>query len=421
MTTLLWVFTVLLGLRLGAELWLDFLNRKEVRAHADQPPEAFAGIMEPETYQKAVRYTLEGSRFGSVQTAWDSLLLALVVLTGFLPWLYEAFTGLLGTGLWGQALVLFAVVMLLGLPSLPFEWYEQFRLEEKYGFNRSTLKLWLTDKVKGLIIGLLIGLPLLALLIWFYRASVAGDWLLPWWLWGFVLLFTFQLLMLVLYPMFILPLFNKLEPLEEGDLRERLMTLADRTGFAAKTIQVMDGSRRSSHSNAFFTGFGRFRRIVLYDTLIEQLQPRELEAVLAHEIGHYKLGHIPKMLGMSAALSLGAFALIGWLVGQAWFFTGFGFDFTTGQMMVPTLLLFSLCSGLIGFWLSPLTNILSRKHEYEADAFAREAMGAPEPLRESLRKLHEKNLSNLTPHRLYSFMHYSHPTLTEREAALMKG
>jgi STE24 endopeptidase len=226
--------------------------------------------------------------------------------------------------------------------------------------------------------------------------------------------------MVVAYPMFIMPLFNKLEPMEAGELKDRLFALADRTGFKAQTILVMDGSKRSGHSNAFFSGFGRFRRIVLFDTLIEQMNHEQLEAVLAHEIGHYKLGHIPKMIVLSAVTTLGMFALLGWLASADWFVQAFSFELLPDGSVpfVPVLLLFMLLSGLLTFWLSPLTSRWSRKHEYEADAFARDAMGTPTPLSEALRKLHKENLSNLTPHPLYSAFHYSHPTLVEREASL---
>ena len=237
-----------------------------------------------------------------------------------------------------------------------------------------------------------------------------------WWIWGFALVFGFQLLMLILYPKLILPLFNKLTPLPAGELRDRLMALGERTGFRATTIEVIDGSKRSGHSNAYFTGFGRFRRIVLFDTLIAQLTAEELEAVLAHEIGHYRRGHIPKMIALSAAMLLGGFAVIAWLARSPWFNRGFGFP--PGEI-APSLLLFGLLSGLLTFWFSPLMNLLSRRHEFEADAFAREAVRGPAPMVGALRKLAQKNLSNLTPHPWFSAFFYSHPTLVEREAALL--
>ena len=215
-----------------------------------------------------------------------------------------------------------------------------------------------------------------------------------------------------------LPLFNKFTPLPEGSLRERLLKLAERTAFRAQSIQVMDGSRRSRHSNAFFTGFGGFRKIVLFDTLIEQLSESELEAVLAHEIGHYKKMHIPKMLMISAMSSLLGFFIVAWLARQDWFYRAFGFE--PGNI-APALLLFALLSGVVTFWFSPLTHWLSRKHEYEADAFAAKVMSEADSLIGALRKLNEKNLSNLTPHPIYSSFYYSHPALLEREAALRRA
>jgi STE24 endopeptidase len=411
MTIVLWVTALLMLLRLAGELVLGALNRAEVRRHALAPPPAAAAIMDPATYAKSVNYTLEKSRFGALTEIFDSLVLAMVIFGGVLPVIYEQFAHWGGPDrVWDDALFILASGVLLSLPGLPFDWWSQFRLEAKFGFNQCTPKLWVTDKVKGLLLMLLIGYPLL----WVLLSLV--TWVGPaWWIWGFGLMFGFQLLMLVLYPKLILPLFNKLTPLPEGDLRNRLLALGDRTGFRARAIQVMDGSKRSGHSNAFFTGFGRFRRIVLFDTLMAQLSAEELEAVLAHEIGHYRCGHIPKMLAVSAAMQLGGFALIAWLARSPWFNTAFGFP--PGEL-APAFLLFGLLSGLVMFWFSPLTNYFSRRHEYEADAFARDAMGSASPIVAALRKLAQKNLSNLTPHPWFSAFFHSHPTLVERERSV---
>jgi STE24 endopeptidase len=413
MNEVLIIFVILLLLKSGTGVLLDLINLRYVKAHSTEVPEGFREFIDLPTYQKSVEYTMAKTRFGLVNEVYDTLILAAVILTGFLPWLYSGLSGSLGYSFWGQALVLFSVVMLLGTLSLPFDWWGTFRLEERFGFNKSTQKLWIVDKLKGLVIGLLIGYPLLALLI--YLVESAGE---LWWVWGFVVFFLFQLVMIVAYPMFIMPLFNKMEPLEAGELKERLFNLADRTGFKAKTILVMDGSKRSGHSNAFFAGFGRFRRIVLFDTLIEQMEHDELEAVLAHEIGHYKRGHIPRMISLSALLTFGMFALLGWLTNGTWFAEAFLFSTDAAVYFVPVLLLFMLLKELLTFWLSPLSSLLSRKHEYEADAFARNAMNSADPLVKALRKLHKKNLSNLTPHPVYSGFYYSHPTLLERESAL---
>lgn len=413
MTTILIAFVFLLLLKLLTALFLDLINLRYARAQRAAVPDAFQDFIDTETYRKSIDYTTAKTRFGMVTEVYDAAVLVAVVLSGILPVLYAKLSNLLGYGCWGQAMVLFVIGVLLGLPALPFDWWGTFRLEQRFGFNKSTLQLWLSDKVKGLMLGFILGCPLLALLI--YLVAAAGS---LWWVWGFAVFFIFQLVMVVAYPMFIMPLFNKLEPMEAGDLKDRLFALAERTGFKAKTILVMDGSKRSGHSNAFFAGFGRFRRIVLFDTLIEQMDPEELEAILAHEIGHYKLGHIPKMIMLSAFTTLGMFALLGWLSASVWFTEAFFFSGSDAGEIVPLLLLFMLLIGLLTFWLSPLTSRLSRKHEYEADAFARDAMGSMEPLSRSLRKLHKENLSNLTPHPTYSAFYYSHPTLLEREDSL---
>lgn len=400
----------LIALRLTAQLALEALNRAESRRHAAQRPSAVAEVMDEPTYAKSVDYTQAKSRFASVEFVYDVVILLALLFSGMLPWLWLRFDGLAPGAAWSGALFLIITMILLGLPGLPLAWWSQFRLEARFGFNKSTLGLWITDQVKSTLLGLAIGFPLawglLALVGW------VGPW---WWVWGFVLLFGFQLLMMVLYPKLILPLFNKLTPLPEGDTRAQLLALAERTGFQAKTIEVMDGSKRSGHSNAFFTGFGRFRRIVLFDTLITQLTQAELEAVLAHEIGHYKCGHIPKFLAVMAALQLGAFGVVAWLAHAPWFNSAFGLP---AGALAPTFLLFALLGGLVTFWFTFLGNRLSRKNEYEADAFAKKAMNSAAPLVGALRKLSQKNLSNLTPHPLYSAVYYSHPTLVERERAL---
>ena len=406
------IIVALLVAKLLAELILAALNRTEVKRHADQAPPAVAAIMDAATYRKSVDYTLAKNRFGSWSMVFDTGLLLLVLTSTLLPLLFSQFGTWSPAGKWDDALFILSAGILLSIPELPFEWWNQFRLEERFGFNKSTAGLWVMDKIKGLGLLLAIGFPLL----WALLSLV--DWVgNTWWAWGFGLLFSFQLLMMVLYPKLILPLFNKLTPLPEGELRTRLLDLATRTGFKAATIEVIDGSKRSGHSNAFFTGFGRFRRIVLFDTLIAQLTPEELEAVLAHEVGHYRRGHIPKMLALAAVVQLAAFATIAWLTRSDWFNPTFHFP---AHELAPSFLLFGLVSGAVSFWFTPLSNLMSRKHEYEADAFARDAVGDAAPLVGALRKLAQKNLSNLTPHPWFSGFYYSHPTLVEREAALAK-
>ncbi|MDC3132527.1 M48 family metallopeptidase [Opitutae bacterium] len=405
----------LLVLRLCVFIILEQLNVKFLKLHAVNLPETVRGIMDEPTFAKSVEYTEAKSKFSSVSTIYDGLILTLIITLGILPYAYNYLSSLLGYSLLGQSLVFIITLFLLGLPNLPFNWWETFKLEERFGFNKSSLKLWISDQIKGLALGLIIGVPLIMGLMWI--VTQMGDY---WWLWAFVFLCLFQVVMIVLYPMFILPLFNKLEPLETGELKKRLLALGDRCGFESQTILVMDGSKRSGHSNAFFTGFGQFRRIVLYDTLIEKMEIKELEAVLAHEIGHYKCGHIPQRLFFSAFSTLLMFAFLGWLIQTKWIFESLGFSPELSSPFVPAFLVVSLFSGLFTFWLSPLDSLWSRKHEYEADAFAKNAMNEQDSLSNALRKLYKENLSNLMPHPIYSAFYYSHPTIVEREKALDK-
>jgi STE24 endopeptidase len=415
MDWLLWLVAAAIVTRLTAQLALARLNAAEVERHRAEIPAVFRAIMDGSAYRKSVEYTLAKNRFGLVEDGFDAALLAFVIFSGVLPaawgWWTNSVTGSLAP--WSAALFLIAIAQALALPALPFEWWAQFRLEAKFGFNQSTLRLWLIDKLKGLVLGVAIGFPLL----WIVLQLV--EWIGPWWwLCAWAVFFGFQLLMIVVYPRWILPWFNKLTPLPEGELRSRLLALAERSKFPAADIFVMDGSKRSRHSNAFFSGIGRFRRIVLFDTLIAQLDAAELEAVLAHEIGHYKLGHVPRMLAVIAGMTLGAFWLVGWVANAPAVLGAFGFGV---PHVAPALLLLTLLGGVFTFWFAPLGNLVSRRHEYQADAFARRVIGAAEPMMAALRKLTRENLSNLTPHRLFSAFYYSHPTLAEREAALQKA
>lgn len=405
--------TVALGMvvaRAAMQFWLEKLNQRHVLAHSDKVPEAFQSVIDEPAYKKSVQYTLAKSKFQQIELAFDTVLLLVVLFSEMLPWFYNSFQDQFGISVWAGAAFLFATGILLSIPGLPFAWYSQFRLEDRFGFNTTTPNVWWLDRAKGLLLALTLGYPLLVLILKLVQWTVD-----LWWLFAFACVLGFQLLMMVLAPILILPLFNKFTPLPDGTLRERLLALGKKTGFHAKSIQVMDGSKRSRHSNAFFTGFKRFRKIVLFDTLIEQLTEPELEAVLAHEIGHYQKKHIPKMLLWSAATLFMTFYFISVLARQNWFYEAFGFQ---NNDIVIALFLFSLLSGVVTFWFSPVAHWWSRKHEYEADRYAAEATGQPAWIISALRKLNEKNLSNLTPHPLYSGFYYSHPTLLEREKAL---
>ena len=400
----------LLFARWAVQLWLARLNERYVLAHAGAIPSTFQGMVDAETYAKSVRYTLAKNRFGQLESTYESLVLAVLLFSGVLPWAFDFFTDHFGASVWARAALLFASGVALALSGLPFDWFAQFRLEERFGFNTTTQKLWWMDRLKGLLLGVALGYPLLALVL--KLVDWTGQW---WWLWAWACLAAFQLVMAVVAPVLILPLFNKFTPLAEGSLSQRLQALGQRTGVAARSIQVMDGSKRSRHSNAFFTGFGRFRKLVLFDTLIQQLTEPELEAVLAHEIGHFKLRHIPKMIGASVASSLIGFYAVAWLARQAWFDRAFGFS---PDGIVPALWLSALAGGVVTFWFAPLAHRWSRRCEYAADRYAANTMGERLSLTGALRKLNAENLSNLTPHPVYSGFYYSHPTLLERERAL---
>jgi STE24 endopeptidase len=402
-----------------AELWLSRLNQWYVRAHANEVPPEFREMVDEVTYNRSVDYTLAKSRFREVVTLFDAALLIILLFTGVLPWAFGRLSAAFGSSVWAMAGFLFATGVALSIVSLPFDWYAQFKLEDRFGFNTTTVRTWVIDRVKGVLLAVLLGFPLLALVLKLI------EWTGPnWWIWAALLVIAFQLLLMLVAPAVIMPLFNKFTPLPEGStLRERLFALAKRTHFPTRSIEVMDGSKRSQHSNAFFTGFGRFRKIVLFDTLVAQLAEPELESVLAHEIGHYKKRHVVKLLGVSIVSVFVGFAAVAWLARQQWFYRAFGFDYHASfaaANVAPAMLLFALLVGTISFWFSPLIHLWSRRFEYEADAFARESMGDAQPLVQALRKLTEKNLSNLMPHPFYSGFYYSHPTLLERERALQK-
>jgi STE24 endopeptidase len=407
---------VLIFARTTGELWLSGLNRRHVHANAKEIPTAFRGMIDEATYCRSVDYTLTKNRFGDVVTVFDAILLVGILFSGVLPWAFGKSGAAFGTSVFSVAGFLFGVGIALSIVSLPFGWYAQFRLEGRFGFNTTTPATWMLDRLKGLLLAALLGFPLLALVLKLI------EWTGPsWWIWAAAVVIAFQLLLMLIAPAVIMPFFNKFTPLPEGSLRERLFALASRTGFPTRSIEVMDGSKRSQHSNAFFTGFGRFRKIVLFDTLVAQLTELELESVLAHEIGHYKLRHVIKMMAASIVGEAVGFATVAWLARQQWFYRAFGFEHHVGfaaANVAPAMLLGGLLAGTITFWISPIIHIWSRRFEYDADAFARAAVGGAQSLIEALRKLTEKNLSNLTPHPLYSSFYYSHPTLLERERAL---
>jgi STE24 endopeptidase len=410
---------VLILARVVTELWLSGLNQRHVRERANEVPPVFRGIIDAAMYRRSVNYTLAKSRFGDIVNVFDTVVLIAVLFSGLLPWAFARSSVSLGTSTLAMAGFLFLTGIALSIPGLPFAWYAQFKIEERFGFNTTSMKTWIADRLKGLLFAALLGYPLLLLVLKLIEWTGTN-----WWLWAAAVVIVFQLLLLLIAPAIIMPFFNKFTPLPEGELRQRLFALAQRTHFPTRSIEVMDGSKRSRHSNAFFTGLGRFRKIVLFDTLIAQLTEPEVESVLAHEIGHYKRRHVIKMLSVSIAGVIMAFAAIAWLARQQWFYRAFGFAYQGGfatANVVPAILLFALLAGTITFWVSPFLHIWSRRFEYDADAFALATMGETQSLIQALRKLTKNNLSNLTPHPLYSSFYYSHPTLLERECAVRKA
>jgi STE24 endopeptidase len=410
------VFTAALVASLLLRFWLATRQVRHVARHRDAVPAAFRASVTLAAHQRAADYTLAKARFGLASTAFSAALLVGWTLLGGLDALNRLLLATLEPrfGPMAYQLALLASFALIGgVLELPFDLYATFRIEQRYGFNRMTWRLYAADLVKGVLLGALIGLPVAALILWI-MGSAGGTW----WLWAWGAWMAFNVLALVLYPTVIAPLFNRFEPLDDATLRERVQALMARAGFAAKGLFVMDGSRRSAHANAYFTGFGAAKRVVFFDTLLAKLQPAEVEAVLAHELGHFRHRHVLKRLATLCALSLAGFALLGWLATRSWFYLGLGATPSTGAPDdALALVLFMLVTPVFGFFLAPLFAGVSRRHEFEADAYAcRQADGRD--LAAALLKLHEDNAATLTPDPLYVRFYYSHPPASERLAAL---
>lgn len=410
------LFAAALIASVAVKYWLAWRQLRHVTAHRAAVPEAFASRVSLDAHRRAADYTVAKGRFGLLVTAASAAVVLGWTLLGGLDALNvalrESLLARLGP-LGYQLALLGAFALIAALVDLPFEWWSTFRLEQRFGFNRTTLRLWLFDLAKGTLLGLLIGGPLAALVLWIMGA--AGHW---WWLWAWVAWAGFNLLILVLYPTVIAPLFNTFEPLADETLKTRVQALMQRCGFAAKGLFVMDGSRRSAHGNAYFTGLGAAKRVVFFDTLLAKLTAGEVEAVLAHELGHFKHRHVLKRIATMFALSLAGLALLGWLATRSWFYTALGVQ---PNLAAPNdalaLLLFATALPVLGFFVSPLGSLLSRRHEFEADAYAcAQASGAD--LASALIKLHEDNAATLTPDPLYVRFYYSHPPAGERLAAL---
>jgi STE24 endopeptidase len=412
--TILFVAALVAGLLL--KLWLATRQIRHVAGHRSSVPVAFAQRISLAAHQKAADYTLAKARLGLLELAFGAAVLLGWTLLGGLDTLNQTLLAVLGPGLMQQLALLAAFVMIGAVIDLPFSLYGTFVLEEKYGFNKMTLKLWLMDAVKGALLGAAIGLPIAALILWLMGA--AGG---LWWLWAWAVWIGFNLLLLLIYPSFIAPFFNQFEPLEDAQLKERVTALMSRCGFAAKGLFVMDGSKRSAHANAYFTGFGASKRVVFFDTLLKSLTPGEVDAVLAHELGHFKHKHIVKRIVSTFAMSLAGFALLGFLSEQIWFYLGLGVRPITadiqGANSAIALLLFMMAIPVFTVFVAPLMAQVSRKHEFEADAYAVSQTDAA-ALKSALLKLYEDNASTLTPDPLYVKFYYSHPPASERLARM---
>jgi len=406
-------FAAFLVAGLAVKFWLATRQVRHVARHRDAVPAAFAGTVSLAAHQKAADYTVAKSRLGLIETAFGTAVLLAWTLLGGLDALNRGLVGWLGTGMIQQLALLAAFAVIGGLLELPFSLYATFVVEERFGFNKVTWKLWLTDLVKSVVLGAVIGLPIAALILWLMGA--AGPW---WWIWAWGAWMAFSLLMLVIFPTFIAPLFNKFQPLEDETVKARVTALMQRCGFAAKGLFVMDGSKRSAHGNAYFTGFGAAKRVVFYDTLLAKLSPPEVDAVLAHELGHFKHKHIVKRVALMFAMSLLGFAVLGWLATRVWFYTGLGVrPNLDGPNDALALLLFMLAVPVFTYFISPLMAQFSRKHEFEADAFA-VAQTSGHDLGSALLKLYEDNASTLTPDPVFVKFYYSHPPASERLARL---
>jgi STE24 endopeptidase len=413
--TVVSLFLILFAVEFLVEFILNELNLHHVRARrADkQIPDYFRGRLSPEEYGKSVEYTLAKGRFQRWAEIYGRLITLVLLfsgLLGFFEKLSARVAEQISLGFYAHGIIFcFAVALYFAMTGLVTDLYSTFALEAKFGFNKITPRLYIADKIKAAVLGLLIGVPFLLVILWLMQAT--GSF---WWIWAFVFISGFQLLMIVIFPTFIAPWFNKFEPLKEGEFRQRILALAEQVGFKTSGIFSMDGSKRSSHSNAYFTGIGKSKRIVLFDTLLEQMSMEQGLAVLAHEMGHYKMKHIQRMLFVHTVLLMAGLYILSLLLDFQPLYSAFG--------LIPShhgaLVLFSLLSGTATFYLGPLMNRLSRKHEYQADRFAALTLRDGRPMEEALINLTVKNLSNLTPHPWYSAYHYSHPTPAERISAI---
>ncbi|BAU48166.1 peptidase M48 [Sulfurifustis variabilis] len=410
MNTFTSIFLAVLGLMLATQLWLAWRHIRHVEARRQSVPGTFEGRIPLDAHRKAADYTVARTRLGQIDDAYGAVLLLVLTVGGGLSLLDRFWRALLDAEIAVGTLYLVSLFVILGLLELPLSLYRTFVIEQRFGFNRSTPALFASDLLKKFLLGLVLGAPLAAAALWLMQAMGSRWWLYVWALW-----MGFSLFMVWAYPALIAPLFNRFKPLERDALRSRLQSLLERTGFRSEGIFVMDSSRRTAHGNAFFTGFGRAKRVVFFDSLLDILDEKEVEAVVAHELGHFKLKHIAKRLLLMALVGLAALALLGWLIGQPWFYGGLGVSHPSNH---AALALFLLVGPVFTFFLSPLLARSSRRHEYEADAFAARESDV-QALINALVKLYKDNAATLTPDPLHSAFYDSHPPAAARIAHLL--
>ncbi len=406
------LFLAALAIATGTRLWLAARHVRHIQAHRDRVPDPFASQIDLAAHQKAADYSSARSRLSSAGVVLEAVLLLALTLGGGFAAIHGATEAAFGPGLIGGVVFMAAVIVVSAIVELPLDLYRVFGVETRFGFNKMTLGMFLADMLKQAVVGALFGLPLVLAVLWLMASAGSLWWLLVWLVWT-----GFSVTMLIVYPTFIAPFFNKFSPMDDGDLRRRIEALLTKCGFRSQGLFVMDGSRRSSHGNAYFTGFGKAKRIVFFDTLLSRLEPGQIEAVLAHELGHYKMNHVFRRLAWTFGLSLGFLWLLGLLRDAAWFYEGLNVAAPASDAMA--LVLFMQVVPVFTFLLRPLMAMYSRKHEFEADAYAARNASATD-LAEALVRLYKDNASTLTPDPLHSAFYDSHPTAAARIARLQQ-
>jgi STE24 endopeptidase len=412
MTPFALTFLAALLFTTALRLWLASRHLSHVIAHRDAVPAPFASNISLDAHQHAADYTAEKTRFAMASVVLDAALVLVLTFGGGLQLLHDAAASWLEPGIPRELAFLVLVMVAMTVVELPFSIYRTFVIEQRYGFNKMTPRLFAVDLVKNLVVGAAFGLPLAACILWLMAKS--GD---QWWIYAWLVWVVFNVTLLAIYPLWIAPLFNKFAPLDDAELRERVQRLLERCGFKVKGLMVMDGSRRSSHGNAYFTGFGKSKRIVFFDTLLERLEPPEVEAVLAHELGHFRLKHVVKRMAWIFGASLAFMWLLDFLMHQPWFYAGLG---VTTQSTAMALVLFFIVAPIFSFLAKPLLSSYSRRHEFEADRYATEHAAARD-LVTALVKLYKDNASTLTPDPLHSAFYDSHPPALQRIERLQQA